>query len=128
MVVENGERVVRPMRYQCRPAAKPAYYDNKYPNTYNARLDNLEGFWRGQFGHTHGIIIARVFYEHVSRPKWRSEGFPDPEPENVVLEFKPRAGQDMLVACLWSRWMGPDDEELYSFAEITDTPPPEVAA
>ena len=27
MVMENGGRVVKPMRYQCRPAGKPAFYD-----------------------------------------------------------------------------------------------------
>ena len=47
MVMENGRRVIKPMRYQCRPASKPAFYDAKYPGTYNARRDNLEGFWKG---------------------------------------------------------------------------------
>lgn len=36
MVWEGGRRVVKPMRYQCRPAGKPAVYDSKYPGTYNA--------------------------------------------------------------------------------------------
>lgn len=48
--------------------------------------------------------------------------------ENVVLEFRPDSGQDMLVACLWSRWTGPDGTELLSFVAITDEPPPEVQA
>ena len=38
---EGGQRFVAPMRYQCRPAGKPALYDQKYPGTYNARRDNL---------------------------------------------------------------------------------------
>ena len=42
MVMESGRRVIKPMRYQCRPAGKPAFYDSKYPGTYNARRDNLE--------------------------------------------------------------------------------------
>ena len=42
MVMENGRRVIKPMRYQSRPAGKPAFYDTKYPGTYNARRDNLE--------------------------------------------------------------------------------------
>ena len=45
-----------------------------------------------------------------------------------MLEFRPDPPQDMLVACLWSHWTGPDGEELLSFAAITDDPPPEVAA
>lgn len=31
LVMEAGERVIKPMRYQCRPAGKPAFYDRKYP-------------------------------------------------------------------------------------------------
>ena len=129
LVVENGMRVVKPMRYQCRPTGKPAQYDTKYPGTYNARMDNLNGFWSAQFGRTHGIILVRAFYEHVMRQKRRPDGSADgDERENVILEFKPRLGPEMLVACLWSRWTGPGEGELYSFAAITDTPPPEVAA
>ena len=117
VIVENGKRVVKPMRYQCRPAGKPEFYDTKYPGTYNARRDNLEGFWKGQFGHTHGITIARKFYENVDR-----------DGKNAILEFTPTGLDDMIVACLYSRWVGDDGEELLSFAAITDEPPPEVAA
>ena len=46
----------------------------------------------------------------------------------MVLEFDPRPGQDMLVACLWSRWTAPGEPDLLSFAAITDEPPPEIAA
>lgn len=35
MVMENGRRVIEPMRYQCRPAGKHAIYDVKHPGTYN---------------------------------------------------------------------------------------------
>jgi putative SOS response-associated peptidase YedK len=117
MVMQEGKKVVLPMRYGCRPEGKPAFYDTKYPGTYNARRDNLEGFWKGQFGHTHGVLLVTRFYENVDR-----------DGQNVVLEFNPRTGEDMLVACLWSRWTGPNDEHLLSFAAITDEPPPEVAA
>lgn len=122
MVWENGRRVIKPMRYQCRPAGKPATYDAKYPGTYNARRDNLQGFWKEQFGHTHGLMVVSAFYEHVAIPKAGAE------PEKVILEFKPRPQQNMLVACLWSRWTAPGEPELLSFAAITDEPPPEVAA
>jgi hypothetical protein len=36
MVVENGELIVMPTRYQCRPHGHPAFYDVKFPGTYNA--------------------------------------------------------------------------------------------
>jgi putative SOS response-associated peptidase YedK len=117
------------MRYQCRIAGKPASYDVKYPGTYNARRDNLNGFWKPCFGYTHGIMVVDVFYENVSRAKMEgrllAEGEKD---ENIVLEFRPSNGQQMLVACLWSRWSVPGEQDLLSFAAITDEPPPEVAA
>ncbi|WP_101927041.1 MULTISPECIES: SOS response-associated peptidase family protein [Luteimonas] len=120
MVWEGGQRVVKPMRYQCRPAGKPAEYDRKFPGTYNARRDNLEGFWRGQFGHTHGVMVADRFYENVEG----SDG------KNRVLEFVPRTGEPMLIACLWSHWTDAEgvEPDLLSFAAITDEPEPEVAA
>ncbi len=116
IVMERGRKVVKPMRYQCRIAGKPAFYDRKYPGTYNARRDNLEGFWRSLFGVSHGVMPVRRFYENVSR-----------DGQNVVLEFSPDDGQPMFVACLWSRWTGAEGE-LLSFAAITDEPPSEVAA
>lgn len=36
MVSIDGHRQVLPMRYQCRPAGKPASYDTRFPGTYNA--------------------------------------------------------------------------------------------
>lgn len=120
IVQDAGKRLIRPMRYQCRPAGKPAAYDRMYPGTYNARRDNLEGFWKGQYGHTHGLMVASRFYENV-------EG---PDGKNLVLEFVPQTGDPMLIACLWSHWTDPKGKEppLYSFAAITDDPEPEVAA
>jgi len=129
MIWEDGRRVVRPMRYHCRPAGKPAFYDTKYPGCYNARRDNLERFWKGQFGHTHGVMLATSFYENVSRNALEGRELrPDEKAENVVIEFKPQPEHVMLVACIWSRWTGPDGEELLSFAAVTDEPPAEVAA
>jgi len=129
MVAEGGRYVVKPMRYGCRLAGKPAFYDVKFPGTYNARRDNLEGFWKQQFGWTHGITVASAFYENVNRHRQEGRELREGESvENVVLEFRPEPQQDMLVACLWSRWTGPDGAELLSFAAITDEPPPEVLA
>lgn len=129
LVMENGELVVKPMRYQCRIAGKPASYDVKYPGTYNARRDNLEGFWKPCFGYTHGVMLVDVFYENVSKAKMEGTlSETHRQAENVVLEFRPSNGQLMLVACLWSRWSAPGEPDLLSFAAITDEPPEEVAA
>jgi putative SOS response-associated peptidase YedK len=119
MVIEDGQRVVKPMRYQCRPAGKPAFYDTKFPGTYNARRDNLEGFWKDLFGQQHALMVADVFYENV-----------EVDGKNQVLAFTPRDNEPMLIACLWSKWTDPNGEQpdLLSFAAITDEPEPEVAA
>lgn len=120
LVAEGDRYVVKPMRYQCRPAGKPALYDTKYPGTYNARRDNLEGFWKEQFGRTHALLVVDTFYENV-------EGA---DGKNQVLQFTPRDREPMLVACLWSHWTDPAGKlpDLDSFAAITDDPEPEVAA
>jgi len=129
MIRESGGKVIKPMRYQCRLAGKPAFYDTKYPGTYNARRDNLEGFWKNQFGHSHGIMVVNSFYENVSLHKVQGrELAPGEQEQNVVLQFKPRPRHDMLIACLWSLWQGKDQPDLLSFAAITDEPPAEIAA
>jgi len=129
LVMENGLRVIKPMRYQCRIAGKPASYDVRYPGTYNARRDNLEGFWKPCFGRTHGVMLVDVFYENVNKAKFEGTLSETHErDENIVLEFRPSNGQLMLVACLWSRWTAPGEPDLLSFAAITDEPPPEIAA
>ncbi len=120
LVNDAGKLRLVPMRYQCRPAGKPSFYDTKFPGTYNARRDNLGAFWGPQFGTTHGLIIADTFFENV-------EG---PDGKNQVLQFTPRDREPLYIACLWSHWTDPKgvEPDLISFAAITDDPEPEVAA
>ncbi|PZQ76827.1 MAG: hypothetical protein DI563_05925 [Variovorax paradoxus] len=133
LIVEEGELVVRPMRYLCRPPGKPADYDVKFSGAYNARRDNLKSsFWKGVFGEQHAVALIPVFYENVVRhlAEHRELG-PGEEPENIVLEFRPQPQRTMTVACIYSHWTPPagsDEPELWSFAAITDEPLPEVAA
>jgi len=118
MVMENGQRVIKPMRYQCRLPGWNEATERQYPGTYNARRDKLESSWRELFGYQHGLIVADVFYENVE----------DAEGKNQILAFTPRTGEPMLIACLWSRSPGkPGEADLLSFAAITDNPEPEVA-
>lgn len=120
MISENGQRVVRPMRYLLRPPGAPPSFDfDKNRNgTYNARRDNVTKFWRKEFGYNHGLVVADTFYENVQ----------DEQGKNLKLKFTPRTGEPMIIACLWAKWLGSDGEHLYSFAAITDEPEPEVAA
>jgi putative SOS response-associated peptidase YedK len=119
IVVQDGERrVVRLARYHCRQAGKPAGVDRTYPGLYNARRDNLEKFWRREFGHNHALMLVESFYENVDR-----------NGRNAVLHFVPRPAGTMLVACLYAQWVDPaGGPPLLSFAAITDDPPVEVTA
>jgi putative SOS response-associated peptidase YedK len=130
LVVREGDRLlIRPMRYQCRLAGKPATYDERYPGTYNARRDNLEGFWSDLYGTQHGVMVVNSFYENVPLHLFEQRALGEGETEkNLVLHFNPQPPQEMLVACLWSHWTHKSDPDLYSFAAVTDDPPPEVAA
>jgi len=129
LVVENGQRVVKPMRYHCLPAGRPAFFDKKYPGTFNARRDSLESYWKGVFGVSHGILVTTAFYEHVMQHKAEGRDLaPGEEEKDVVIEFRPDTQGPMLAACVWSRWTAPGQPELLSFAAITDEPPEEVAA
>jgi len=128
IVSERGQRVIKPMRYQCRLPDKPARNDTLYPGTYNARRDSLETYWKPAFGHRHGVVVVQSFYEHVPRHALEHRALrPGEKPGNAVLEFRAQPPRDLLIACLWSEWEGPEGR-LLSFAAITDEPPREVAA
>lgn len=120
VVREGDENRIVLARYHCRGANQPETIDRKFPGLYNARRDNLAGYWKNEFAHTHAAFLIDAFYEHVSRP--------GQQPENVVLKFEPRPAHVMTVASLYARWKSKDGKELISFAAITDNPPPEIAA
>lgn len=129
IIRQGGENVLTPMRYFCRPAGKPAFYDKKFPGLYNARRDNLEKFWGEQFGTHHALMVAERFYENVRlHIKEHRALEPGEQERNVVLQFTPEPPQAMLIACLYSRWTDPKEPDLCGFAAITDEPPADVAA
>jgi putative SOS response-associated peptidase YedK len=130
MIARDGQRLVVPMRYQCRLPGWSDAIERRFPGTYNARRDKLAESWSKLFGHRHGIMIVTRFYESVARHKMEGrELAPGEKEESVKLEFDPQPAQEMLVACLWNISPGADHGiDLFSFAAITDEPPPEVAA
>lgn len=119
IVVEvDGQRWVRLARYHLRQPGAPATIDRQFPGLYNARRDNIQKFWRREFGSTHALMLATSFFENVDR-----------DGKNVVLHFTPRPPQLMWIACLYGEWRDPKDgTSLLSFAAITDEPPEEVRA
>jgi putative SOS response-associated peptidase YedK len=129
VIREGADKLLTPMRYFCRPAGKPAFYDRKFPGLYNARRDNLEKFWSEQFGRHHALAVVDSFYENVALHAMQGRELQDgEEPRNVVLHFTPQPHRTMLVACLWSCCSDPGQPEVRGFAAITDEPPPAVAA
>jgi len=129
IIKQDGRNILTPMRYFCRPAGKPAFYDKKFPGLYNARRDNLEKFWGEQFGHDHAIMVVESFYENVRLHAMEHRELEVGEEEqNIVLQFTPKPAQTLLVACLWSHWTDPKDPDVRGFAAITDEPPADVAA
>ncbi len=129
IVREAGENLLTPMRYFCRPAGKPAFYDRQFPGLYNARRDNLEKFWAEQFGSHHAVMVVESFFENVKLHTMQHRELKPGEAErNVVLQFKPEPQQAMYIACLWSHWTDPQEPGLRGFAAITDEPPADIAA
>jgi putative SOS response-associated peptidase YedK len=129
IVNKDGQNMLTPMRYFCRPAGKPAFYDRQFPGLYNARRDNLEKFWGEQFGSHHAIMVVESFFENVKLHTMEHRELQTGEEErNVVLQFKPQPAQTMYIACLWSRWTAPQESDVLGFAAITDEPPPDIAA
>ena len=113
----DGRNVITLARYHLRQKGKHAVTDQKFPGLYNARRDNLDRFWRNEFGRTHALMVVDSFYENVER-----------EGKNVVLHFMPKPRYQMLVACLYSEWTDPEEGRLLSFAAVTDEPPAEIKA
>jgi putative SOS response-associated peptidase YedK len=126
VLVRDGEQLlIRPMRYGCRMNSKP----EGYPEPFNARRDRLTEVWPGLYGRRHGVVIISSFFENVPRHLYERRELAHGEQEqNVILHFNPQPPIQMAVACLWDHWTRKDVPDLYSFAAITDDPPPEVAA
>lgn len=143
LVMEGGRLVLKPMRYQLRKPGLPASSDwiegrtlangrktpRRLSGTYNARRDNLERYWKDQFGHKHGVVVIDSFFENVSRHKAEGRELAPGEPDvGVEVKFTPEPREPMVIACIWDHWEGPDEDPFDSFAFVTDDPPPEVAA
>lgn len=130
---ENGEKVIRPVRYLMRPHDQNESFDSKFNGCYNARLDSLESvaWWRDCLGKRHGIILVSKFYENVESNDYRRNhelAVELHDKKNLVLCFQPDGVEFMFIPTLWDSWKGKDGSLLYSAALITDDPAPEIAS
>lgn len=127
---ETSERMVVPMRYRCRLPGWTEADEIEKPGTYNARRDKLSTVWRKVFGYNHGIMVVDRFYESVHLHDLQQRPLvPGEREQNIEVMFTPSTGQELFVACLWTYVEAAGDAPgFYTFAAITDEPPPEVAA
>jgi putative SOS response-associated peptidase YedK len=118
VVEEDGKRSVILARYGIRPSNETEEFDKKYDGAYNARRDNLlkVKFWKDLLGKNHCILPIQRFYENVNQ-----------NGRNIVLEFAPKEGGEIILPGLWDTW-GKGKDRLDTFAVITDDPNPEVSA
>lgn len=119
MVQENGQNVLKKMRYRVRPNGSPEEIPSKF-NVFNARLDSLEHrqTWKKLFTRQHGLFPFTRFYEWVEF-----------EGQKRLISFAPKDREIMWAPCLWDYWENPQKNfGFYSFALITDEPPEEVSS
>lgn len=117
MTLENGKRMIRPMRYRVRPQNSKEEVPSKY-NVFNARVDALEmrKTWSGLFMRKHGIFPFIKFFEWVK----------DKDQKRLV-NFSPDECEIMWAPCLYDFWQSEDEKIFFhSFALITDEPPKEI--
>lgn len=129
VTVQDGQTLIRPMRYQCRPSNVERRMENLLESPHHARKDGLQGRWRTEFGHTHGVIAVESFFEAVALHRLQNrQPLKGESLAALELEFFPRERQTLYVACLWSHWQRPGRADLLSFATIVDGAPAEVQA
>lgn len=119
MVLENNQRLLKPMRYRVRPRASTSEIPSKF-NVFNARLDSLENrqTWKPIFMKNHGLLPFVRFFE------WVEDG-----DKKKLISFRPDRHTVMWAPCLFDYWENEKEGiGFYSFAIITDDPPREVLA
>jgi len=118
IIMENGKRVIRPMRYRVRPAGSKEEIPSKY-NVFNARIDALDTrkTWKSCFMKNHGVFPFNSFFEWVQ----------DQNGNKRLINFKPNNSPTMWAPCLFDTWSSKDGKiQFSSFTIITDDPPEEV--
>lgn len=115
--MENGKRIIEPMRYRVRPNGSKEEIPSKF-NVFNARIDALEKrkTWSPLFMRNHGIFVFSKFFEWVEK-----------DGKKQLINFYPRNKEMMWAPCLWDSWQSKNGKFSFkSFAIITNEPAPEV--
>ena len=120
--LENGKRIVRPMRYRVLPKSG-VEMPSKY-NLFNARRDSVfpkagerERIWKTMIGKNHAVFPFVRFYEWVEVNRGKK----------VEVFFTAKGFDSMWSAALFEETKT-EFGLVRSFAMVTDEPPPEVRA
>jgi putative SOS response-associated peptidase YedK len=117
IVMEKGERLIKPMRYRVRPQGSTEEIPSKY-NVFNCRVDSLDKrkTWQNIFMKNHALFPFVKFYEWVEL-----------EGKKTLIHFKPKDREVMWAPAIYDTWRSKDGKIAFdSFALITDEPPKEV--
>ncbi len=151
IVMEEGELILKPMRFHIRPTGSKT----EVPNLYNARIDKLDvrENWQRLYMRKHCLIPFKNFYENVEvledyrtvetkraiKTSVKTKQISmfengDLLPEtgeqvkiNRLITFHPGTREIMWAIGFWDEWISPCRQfSFMSFALITDDPPHEV--
>ncbi len=117
IIIEDGERVIKPMRYRVRPAHSSEEIPSKY-NVFNARKDSLleRRTWKNIFLQNHGLFPFVRFFE------WVEKGG-----KKTLVSFSPKERSIMWAPMIYDEWHSANNEiGFQSFAIITTDPPKEI--
>lgn len=122
MTFHEGRSIVRPMRFQCRPARWTSKDDRRLAGSHVVARNSLQGIWREHYGQTHGVVALEAFKELLA-PHVLEKRRLGPREEITTTEVTYTAGGDaaLLVPCIWSHWEEDGAPELWSFAVISDS-------
>jgi putative SOS response-associated peptidase YedK len=118
IIKEKNQHLIRLMRYHLCPKNGKELTPFQY-NLFNARKDRLldSRTWKPIFGKQHAIFPFYRFYESVEGEKGEAK----------IIYFEPDNKELMWSAAIFEKSQK-EEKTLWSFAAITDEPPPEVAA
>lgn len=117
IVIEKGEKVIKPMRYRVRPKGSTEEIPTKY-NVFNCRVDSLEKrrTWQNIFMKNHALFPFVKFFEWV-----------EVKGKKTLINFSPQNQEIMWAPAIYDSWQSKNGEVQFdSFALITDEPPKEV--
>jgi len=118
----SGERVIKPMRYHCRPSGKPRARQPLSRALLRAARQ-LEGFWKNQFGRRHAYCVVQSFYETWRCTISKSAPCAPAKKRSPCGALQPAGRPTYARGLLWNSWQKPGEPAL-----LPSPPSPTTAA